>query len=43
LIVVADDISSSFSLDDEGNNAVIGGRRRFVVGERGFIWQRSLR
>jgi hypothetical protein len=25
LIVVDDEISSSFSLDDEGNNAIIGG------------------
>jgi hypothetical protein len=27
LIVVDDEISSSFSLDDEGNNAVIRGRQ----------------
>jgi hypothetical protein len=26
LIVVDNEMSSSFSLDDEGNNAVIGGR-----------------
>jgi hypothetical protein len=37
LIVVDDEISSSFSLDDEGNNAIIGG---WYV-ERGFIWQCS--
>jgi hypothetical protein len=36
LIVVDDEISPSFSLDDEGNNAVFGGRHV----ERGFIWQR---
>jgi hypothetical protein len=38
LIVVDDEISSSFSLDDKGNNTVIGGRQV----ERGsFIFQRS--
>jgi hypothetical protein len=33
LIVVDDEISSSFLLDDQGNNAVIGGRHI----DRGFI------
>jgi hypothetical protein len=37
LIVVDDEILSSFLLDNEGNNAVIGGWHV----ERGFIWQRS--
>jgi hypothetical protein len=37
LIVVDDDIKSSFSSDNEGNKAIIGGRRRFVVVERCFI------
>jgi hypothetical protein len=37
LIVVDDEIPSSFSLDDEGDNAIIGGRHV----ERGFIWQCS--
>jgi hypothetical protein len=37
LIVVDDKISSSFLLDDEGNNAVIGGRCHFVVVEHGLI------
>jgi hypothetical protein len=37
LIIVDDEILSSSLLDDEGNNAIIGGK--YV--ERGFIWQRS--
>jgi hypothetical protein len=38
LIVVDDEISSSFSLDDEGNNAIIGGRHHFVVVECGWLY-----
>jgi hypothetical protein len=37
LIVVDDKISSSFLLDKEGNNAIIGGRHV----DHGFIWQHS--
>jgi hypothetical protein len=37
LIVVDDEISSSFSFDDEGNNAIIGGPQV----DCGFIWQPS--
>jgi hypothetical protein len=41
LIVVDDEISSSFLLDNEGNNATIGGWHHFVIVECGFIWQHS--
>ena len=41
LIVVDDEILSSFSLDNEGYSAVIGGRCNFVVVEHCFIWQCS--
>jgi hypothetical protein len=43
LIAVDDEISSSFSLDNEGRNAVIGGRQRhFDVVDHCFIWQHSV-
>jgi hypothetical protein len=42
LIVVDDKIPSSFLLDDEGNNAIIGDQHHFFVAERGFIWQHSV-
>jgi hypothetical protein len=43
LIVVDDEIPSSFLLDDEGYSAIIGGwfHLLLVVVQHGFIWQHS--
>jgi hypothetical protein len=41
LIVVDDEISSSFWLDNAFNNTNIGGWRCFVAVKRAFIWQGS--
>jgi hypothetical protein len=41
-LIVVDEISSLFSLDDEGNNDTSGGRHPFVVVKHCFIWQCSV-
>jgi hypothetical protein len=42
LIVVDDEISSSFFLDNKGKNTIIGGWHCFVVVECGFIWEHNV-